>query len=314
MDYYSGQRPASLARIFLSISGLQGSMTISLKDKKRFFIIFAALFWALLFAPRLAGAAEFIVPVDYHTIQGAIDHAATGDTVIVEDGLYKENIVIKIPVVLRSRNGSERTIVEPVEPKRDVIRVQDVKVEVGQGGAVVTGFTLRGSAVAGLHIVKSPNTKVFRNNITGNKYGLHVEYSVGSIIKENVLSLNEQGLYLFYSDKSLIENNEVNSNTNSGILLHSSHKNTLLENVANSNLWNGITLSVSNDNLVRDNRALKNTYAIVVSESFGNEIVGNTTMPRLYYILPVALIYLAIMFYLIERKLFSLYYHYRYGE
>lgn len=283
-------------------------------NEKIFALTITSLFWIFIIGVQSAEAAEFVVPVDYHTIQGAIDHAAPGDTVIVEDGLYRENIVIKTPLVLRTRNGSERTIVEPVEPKNDIIKVQDVKVEGGQGGAVVTGFTLRGSAVSGLHIVKSSNTKVFRNNITGNKYGLHVEYSDGSIIKENILSLNEQGLYLYYSDKNLIENNEVNSNTNSGILLHSSHKNTLLENVANSNLWNGITLSVSNDNLVRDNRALKNTYAIVVSESSGNQIEGNTTMPRLYYILPVALIYLAIMFYLIERKLFILYYHYRYGE
>ncbi len=269
----------------------------------------------LLAAVSVAGSAEaaqIVVPADYPTIQGAIDKAGPGDTVIVSDGLYKENIVIKAPIVLRSRNGSERTIVEPVEPGNDVIRVLNVKG--GDGGVVVTGFTLRGSLLAGLHIIKSSKTKVFSNIFTGNKYGLHVEYSNECVIKENTLNLNEQGLYLFYSDMNLLEANEVNSNTNSGILLHSSHKNTLVENAANKNKWNGITLSSSNDNVVTGNWALKNAYAIVVSESSGNVIEDNSTMPRLYYILPVALVYLAIMFYLIERKLFMLYYHYRYGE
>lgn len=275
--------------------------------------VFSAI-WALLATLSVIGsakAAEITVPADHPTIQGAIDKAGPGDTVVVSDGLYKENIVIKTQVVLRSRNGSERTFVEPVEATNDVIRVLNVK----EGdGVTVTGFTLRGSKAAGLHVIKSPKTKVFRNDLTGNNYGLHIEYSNECVIKENILNLNDQGLYLFYSDKNLIEANEVNSNTNSGILLHSSHKNTLRLNVANKNMWNGITISSSNDNVIKGNWALKNTYAIVVSESSGNLIEDNSTMPRLYYILPVALVYLAIMFYLIERKLLILYYHHKYGE
>ena len=276
---------------------------------KMFYFGAIVLSLALFFGAVDVVAAELVVPTDHPTIQGAVDNAAPGDTVIVEDGLYRENVIIKGRVVLRSRNGAEKTIVEPIEPKNDVIKVIDVA-----GGAAITGFTLKGSLAAGLHIVKSPASKLFRNILTANNYGAHVEYSDGSIIKENLLNVNDTGLYIYFSNDSLIEANEVSLNTNAGILLHSSHNNILLENVTNKNLWNGITLSSSNGNEVRGNKALKNTYAIVVSESSGNLIEGNTTMPRLYYILPVALVYLAIMFYLIERKLFILYYHYKHGE
>jgi parallel beta-helix repeat protein len=258
---------------------------------------------------RSSKAAEIIVPTDQPTIQGAIDMAASGDHVIVEDGLYKENIVIKVPVVLRSRNGWEKTIVEPVEPKDDIIKVIEVP-----GGVTVAGFTLRGSLAAGLHVIKSPKSKLFRNSITANNYGLQMEYSNGTIIKENTLNANDTGLYIYFSDQSLIEANEASNNTNAGILLHSSHRNILLDNRTNRNVWNGITLSSSNDNKVTGNSSLKNTYALVVSESSGNLIEDNTTMPRLYYILPVALIYLAIMLYMIERKLFIIYYKYKYRE
>lgn len=287
---------------------------VSYLKEKISVLAFIALFVAVIFGPSSATAATVTVagvtvPADYHTIQDALDHAASGDTVIVEDGLYKENVVIKVSVVLRSRNGSEKTIIEPVEAKNDVIKVLEVPL-----GVTISGFTLRGSLAAGLHIIKSPKSKVFRNSITGNNYGLQVEFSSGCIIKENVFNTNDTGLSIYFSNECLIENNVASSNTNVGILLHSSHKNILLENNTNSNVWNGITLSSSNDNSVRDNRSLKNTYAIVVSESFGNVLEGNSTMPRLYYILPVALVYLAIMLYLIERKLFMLYYHYKYGE
>ena len=82
----------------------------------------------------------------------------------------------------------------------------------------------------------------------------------------------------------------------------------------NANTWNGITLSASNDNLIDGNRAISNTYAIVVSESSGNKIVDNTTRRRIYLLLPVFLVYFAIMLYLIERKAFIFYYHWKYKD
>jgi parallel beta-helix repeat protein len=256
--------------------------------------------------------AELKVPEDHPTIQGAIDKAKEGDTVIVSDGLYKENIVIKAPIVLRSKNGSLKTFIEPVEPKKDVIKIENSAPS--SRTVAISGFTIRGSQAAGLHIIKSPRAKIFRNDFTGNDYGLQVEHSNNTIIKENTFNANDTGLYLYFSDECLLEDNEASNNTNAGILLHSSHRNIIRENVTSRNVWNGITLSSSNDNEVKDNSSLKNTYAIVISESSGNILDGNSTMPRLYYILPVALVYLSIMFYIIERKLFILYYHYKHGE
>ncbi|MEE9543140.1 MAG: hypothetical protein V3V95_05090 [Thermodesulfobacteriota bacterium] len=80
-------------------------------------------FCILILGLSSAKAAEISVPADYPTIQGAIDKSSPGDIVIVSDGLYKENIVIKAPVVLRSRNGALKTIIEPVEPKNDIVTV-----------------------------------------------------------------------------------------------------------------------------------------------------------------------------------------------
>lgn len=50
---------------------------------------------------------------DHTTIQGAIDSAISGDTILVKDGTYPENInVYKDHLTIKSENGPEKTIVQ----------------------------------------------------------------------------------------------------------------------------------------------------------------------------------------------------------
>ena len=51
------------------------------------------------------------VPDDYPTIQAAIDNASDGDTIIVRDGTYTENIDVDKRLTIRSENGSDFTVV-----------------------------------------------------------------------------------------------------------------------------------------------------------------------------------------------------------
>jgi nitrous oxidase accessory protein NosD/cell division septation protein DedD len=48
----------------------------------------------------------------YETIQSAIDDAAEGDTILVHDGTYEENIIIDKPLTILSVNGSASTIID----------------------------------------------------------------------------------------------------------------------------------------------------------------------------------------------------------
>ncbi|MBI5560332.1 MAG: right-handed parallel beta-helix repeat-containing protein, partial [Deltaproteobacteria bacterium] len=96
------------------------------------------------------------------------------------------------------------------------------------------------------------------------------------------------------------------SNLEKGIVLISSNGNKITGNTANSNYWNGITLWASNGNEVKDNTARNNTYAMVVSYSEDNTFSGNVTMRRIYYLLPVVLVYFGIVAYFIEMKFFAL--------
>ena len=60
-----------------------------------------------------ASPSIIYVPDDYSTIQAAVDAASPGNTIIVKDGIYTENVdVNKDNITIQSENGAEVTIVE----------------------------------------------------------------------------------------------------------------------------------------------------------------------------------------------------------
>jgi len=51
-------------------------------------------------------------PADFHTIQEAINVANAGDTILVRDGTYTENVKVnKHHLTIKSVNGAEATLV-----------------------------------------------------------------------------------------------------------------------------------------------------------------------------------------------------------
>ena len=89
----------------------------------------------------LAPATTIHVPGDYSTIQAGINAASNGDTVLVADGTYYENIdFFGKRIVLKSENGAETTIIE--------IGTTDIPVVSFHNGedrlSMIRGFTISG--------------------------------------------------------------------------------------------------------------------------------------------------------------------------
>jgi len=83
-------------------------------------------------------AATINVPGDYATIQGAIDNAVGGDTVLVADGTYVENInFLGKDITVRSQNGAATTIIDGHAADTTVSFIS------GEGaGSVLDGFSV----------------------------------------------------------------------------------------------------------------------------------------------------------------------------
>ena len=63
------------------------------------------------------------VPEVHAGIQWAVDNATDGDTIIVRDGTYSENIDVNKRLTIKSENGSAKTIVQAANPDDYVFEV-----------------------------------------------------------------------------------------------------------------------------------------------------------------------------------------------
>ena len=149
----------------------------------------------------IATATTLKVPSQYSTIQAAIDAASAGDTVLVADGTYTENLIIDKDIKIISENGAEKTIIDGGEIKHVIefnssaLTTRDCVLD---GFTITNGGNANGSSdEAGGGINVWDGSPTLRNLIIkGNRRemwsggGIHVTNNAnplveGCIIKEN---------------------------------------------------------------------------------------------------------------------------------
>lgn len=257
------------------------------------FVLASAFLWT-----AQSRAAVIHVPEDYRNIQQAIDAAAPDDEVIVNAGVYKENILIEKALVLRASAGPSSTLVQAADESRPSIKVNQA------AGATITGFSATGSRTAGILMSGASRITIDDCRFTDNASGIVMHGTTDSTLKNNVSNSNDQyGLYMEKSHDNNIERNTASLNRDKGFFISNSNGNKIVGNSVNLNSWDGIMVYASTGNNITGNKTLRNTYGIVISESNGNEVSENTTIPNLFLILPIALIYLGVVSYLLQKNI-----------
>ena len=124
-----------------------------------------------------ASGETIYVPDDYAKIQWAVDNAIAGDTIIVRDGTYTENVDVNKRLTIRSENGSANCIVQ----------------------AAITafpGFEVTADYVSGF-TVKDATGDVEESGFGGTGIALNsVSYCN---VSDNIAVNNTAGIELFYS-------------------------------------------------------------------------------------------------------------------
>lgn len=186
-------------------------------------------------------------------IQSAVTNANVGDTIIVHDGTYNENVDVTKQLTIQSANGSANCIVNALDTNDHVFSVTANYVN-------LSGFMVSGT-------------------ISYYKAGIYLDNVSHCNISNNNASNNQCGIYLEYSSNNSLINNNAHSNTWYGIYLYQSNSyNTLTDNTALNNDY-GITLESSSNNriynnLVRNTRGdIRNTH-----ESHSNIFTNNTLL------------------------------------
>ena len=203
------------------------------------------------------------VPDDYPTIQAAVNVASAGDTIIVRDGIYNENVKVNKRLTIQSANGANCTIVQAANSI-------DYVFEVTADYVNISGFTVEGALDSwnvGMYITAN-YCNISNNNASNNMIGIRLEHSNSNIISNNEICSNVYlgnfvGIDFYYSNNNIISNNTCSNN------------------------WFGITSWYSTNNRLMNNKMLRtginiNGYSL---SDFTHEIdVSNTVNGKpIYY-------------------------------
>ena len=225
-------------------------------------------YWEFTYIKPIIG--DIVVPQDYATIQEAINAANPGDTIIVSDGTYTENVdVNKDHITIKSENGADSTIVQAANSNDHVFEVTAGKTD-AEGNypytnyVNISGFTIMGTG-------EFPNIN-----------GIYLYYADYCSITNNILSDNGAGVFLVLSSNNKIKNNNALYN-DTGIRLYGGCDNNTLEgNKLSNNRWglNIDSAGISADNnKVIGNDILNNENGILLNGSwcgsYCNEITKN---------------------------------------
>jgi archaellum component FlaF (FlaF/FlaG flagellin family) len=147
-----------------------------------------------LIVAQSAKANIIHVPTDQPTIQAAINAAATGDTVLVSPGTYKENIdFMGKAISVTSSGGAQVTIIDGGASNSVVrFKTNETSASVLNGFTITNGF---GNYDGGGILISGSSPTITNNIIANNKAcegdGMYVSFG-GPLIQGNVISNNVQ--------------------------------------------------------------------------------------------------------------------------
>jgi len=257
---------------------------------------FIVTIWIFLLV-QVAGYSSIInVPVDYSSIQQAIDAASTGDTVLVAPGTYLENIDFTGKTIcVKSAMGPEVTVIDggsPLIPDFGSV----VSFKNGEGtGSVLLGFTVtNGSGTryvggtdqgGGIYCHLSSPT-ISNNIIQTNKafYGGGIYCTGAPVIKNNIIidnfAYSGGGVHAEWKSSPTISGNTISSNSaqwnGGGVICVGDLSSEITDNLITENTsiygggiccWCNSTAKIAN-NFITENQA-----------AYGGGIVNSNSTP-----------------------------------
>jgi parallel beta-helix repeat protein len=248
---------------------------------------------------------------DFTTIQAAVDASNAGDTVIVRDGTYVENVVVNKWVTIASENGPGVTTVLPVNtspiftltanyssvsgftvkgPAPLTYDPEYVSIPLSNGidiskayHCTVTGNTALGCAY-GIHIgymwTQSGDNTVSGNNCSWNRdHGIKLDMTSGNIVSHNTCrgTWHDDNIDLTSSTNNIVTDNHCIDGLDAGIFLDASSHNLIMNNTCENNADTGIHDTITgSSNILSNNSCRGNSLDGIFVAGAGDTVTNNT--------------------------------------
>lgn len=220
---------------------------ISYMEKMGKYCVIYLILLFLLFSFGAASAKTITVDdsggADFTKIHDAVNVACAGDTIIVKDGTYAEDVRVNKSLTIQSENGTDKTIVES----------PGLKFNITADEVEIVGFTITGVESldnAGIKLHNVSGCEITDNNIINNYKSVALISSSNNRFVNNTLIGGADGygwgVILISSSNNYIINNTIAGNKY-GLALHCSHHNFICFNdfansldvpLSRNNYWN----------------------------------------------------------------------------
>jgi hypothetical protein len=218
--------------------------------------LFAFACFALL--PETGGATVRHVPSQYATIQAAINAAAVGDTVLVDEGTYKENIVLTKKITVGSSfvvdgdtSHLSRTIIDGSQPSNPYAAAVVTIDGATDTTTVLSGFTITGGK-GNLRSVNYPGIPQYQMIV-----GIGVDIAGGGArIAHNIVRANNCNVPTV-SVGGVINIFDVTDKN--GVSYAIIEHNTIADNVLVGHDGEGGAFAIGHSSAIRDNLIARNT-------------------------------------------------------
>jgi len=244
---------------------------------------FAFIVFAFLILTALAGvsaAKTIYVPDNYAKIQWAVDNASVGDTIVVRDGVYVENIKVDKKLTITSENGPENCIVRAADSSNHVFKVTADYVN-------ISGFTVVGAFgyyyPAGIYL-NADYCNISNNVCSNNGCGISLHGSNNIILKNKCRDNNEYGIEIGGNSNLISKNILINNSYGIGFAGYTySMENVIADNVVMENDW-GIFVSegwatsatLISNNIIRGNLVKNNEFGLILAFGISGGDEGST--------------------------------------
>lgn len=223
------------------------------------------------------------VPQDYPTIQTAVDASNPGDLILIDEGIYKEEVVITTPSLILRGTNRNKVIIDG-----EFVRGNGIMI-VGADGVAVENLTVRNTILNGVFWtgVKGYRASYVTTHNTGD-YGIYAFDSTDGIFEHSYASGSPDSSFYIgqcYPCKAILYNNIGEnsalgySGTNSGgdlYIINNIFKNNfvgILPNTLDSELLPPGRETTMWGNIIINNNNIDAPVKPLTWPSFGNGIL-----------------------------------------